>query len=404
MTDRTLQSQLKVAIIADDLTGAMDAASPFARRGLEVEVVANIDQLDSLLSSCPEVLSVNTNTRHASTQDAAAVVKQVVDTLTRLKPDILFKKVDSTLRGNVVAESVAAYQACGMPSTVFCPAIPAQGRTFVQGCVYIDDVALKDTAIGQDLRSAPSAVTVPELFYQSEISTHIRHLDVSQYDDIAADQFHIIDARCQQDLTDIAQQCLSINRQIMFVGAAGLTEALADLLFGPVQHREVGEVLNNSAAFVVGSRTPEVKNQIEKLMDQYPDCQYMPVVDATPLAQLELSKFSKLKTPETFVLHACQSVAEQSLDPDRVSSAMAESTMALLKTVPIDLLVVTGGDTAMAVLNQFSVSSIRVMGEVQPGIVYGRVKLGDKFVWVVTKAGGFGAPSLFHQVLKFWYA
>jgi len=93
----------RVLIVADDLTGAMDSAGPFAQIGVETWVVAAPMQADPDAFRSAQVVSVNTDSRNLPGPDAAARLREV---LRRLRPadfDLIVKKIDSTLRGNVVA-------------------------------------------------------------------------------------------------------------------------------------------------------------------------------------------------------------------------------------------------------------------------------------------------------------
>jgi len=102
---------VKVAIVADDLTGALDAAAPFARRGLATRVACLAGALPAALSEPADVVAVNTASRHLSADVAAAAVTAAGREIAAAAPDILFKKIDSTLRGQAVPETVALMEA-----------------------------------------------------------------------------------------------------------------------------------------------------------------------------------------------------------------------------------------------------------------------------------------------------
>ena len=112
-----------IAIVADDLTGALDSAAPFAARGADTRVAATPD-LDRLGTPMPVVLSVSTMSRHLDADAAAQAVTTTCARLVRLEPTLWFKKIDSTLRGNVAAEVSAAMAASGLDHAVICPAVP----------------------------------------------------------------------------------------------------------------------------------------------------------------------------------------------------------------------------------------------------------------------------------------
>ncbi|MFD1378452.1 four-carbon acid sugar kinase family protein [Fodinicurvata halophila] len=220
---------LRVAIVADDLTGALDAAAPFATRGLHTLVAATPDALDLALAEKPEVLAVNTVSRHASPQAAAARVRDTFQRLLSQTPDILLKKIDSTLRGPVGAE-VAAAASSSQRRALICPAVPAQGRCVRHGRLLVNGRPLRETAAGRDPRAA-----VPEDDLAKLLETTLGETTVvdangpwPRTDNLVAD------ADTADALSSLARRMLPEARQWLPVGASGLAEALADTAFGPL--------------------------------------------------------------------------------------------------------------------------------------------------------------------------
>src|ERR1035441_306320 len=93
-------TNLECLLIADDLTGACDAAVYFARRGYLTAV-----RLESH-GEAPEagVLAISTESRDLSAAELPRVMDDLAQRLPVSRARILFKKIDSTLRGNVGAE------------------------------------------------------------------------------------------------------------------------------------------------------------------------------------------------------------------------------------------------------------------------------------------------------------
>ncbi|KPK33324.1 MAG: hypothetical protein AMJ66_05580, partial [Betaproteobacteria bacterium SG8_40] len=127
----------RVLIVADDLTGALDTAGPFAQQGLVTKVVAQPMQCDADSLGGARVVSVNTASRHLPADAAADRVRQCARIFSGQRFDYVFKKIDSTLRGNVVAETIALIEASGRSSALVAPAFPAQGRTVMAGVVHV---------------------------------------------------------------------------------------------------------------------------------------------------------------------------------------------------------------------------------------------------------------------------
>ena len=87
----------RIAIIADDLTGALDTASPFACMGARVICLANPEAISAEAWEGTDVLSVSTNSRHLDAAQAARVVHEAARKLLAFKPDFVLKKIDDVL-------------------------------------------------------------------------------------------------------------------------------------------------------------------------------------------------------------------------------------------------------------------------------------------------------------------
>src|SRR5579864_3088761 len=115
-------------ILADDLTGAADCGVACACAGLEA-------LNEHACSADAEVLSVDTDTRRMTPERAALEIDRFVRACALDEDLLLFKKIDSTLRGHVAAEIAAvlgAYRSlhpgAGQVVALMAPAFPAYGR------------------------------------------------------------------------------------------------------------------------------------------------------------------------------------------------------------------------------------------------------------------------------------
>ena len=64
------------------------------------------------------------------------------------------------------------------------------------------------------------------------------------------------------------------------------------------------------------------------------------------------------------------------------------------------VVVVTGGDTAMALLIEAGSSVIEVCGNLMPGIPYSQFEWKGRRLHLVTKAGGFGTRDTFVDIVR----
>ena len=115
---------MRLAIVADDLTGALDVSAPLAARGLRVVVATTPAATAQAINSGAEVVVVNTASREGSAENARDAVASVSRMLAAVRPELALKKVDSRLKGHVVVEVTAMMEAFGRQRAVVAPAVP----------------------------------------------------------------------------------------------------------------------------------------------------------------------------------------------------------------------------------------------------------------------------------------
>ncbi|MEJ8570589.1 four-carbon acid sugar kinase family protein [Microbaculum marinum] len=342
-----------VAIIADDLTGALDAASPFAARGRRVEAAVSAAAVAEIDVSA-DVITVNAATRDLPGEQAASIVRSVTERIVDLRPRILFKKIDSTLRGNIAPESRAVANAARRHRMIVCPAVPDQGRIVRSGELVLSGQAGSPAGDGRPIRP---------LFETSG----------------PADGLRICDSADGADLMEVAERVLREASGTIAVGAAGLAGALAAKLYGA----RCGPVLTMTAPglFVVGSRAAATLAQLQELDGDPrvatrlvgPDCP----TAALPRDQAEIEVLRP--EPETVL-------ASSALVADRIAAAAARRCEELAPGT----LFLCGGHIAERCLAALGTRTMSVVAEVEPGVPVARASICGRSTWVVTKAGGFG--------------
>ena len=343
---------LECLLIADDLTGACDAAVHFARRGYRTHV-----RLDSHGEEV-SVLAISAESRDLSAAELRRVMDDLAQQLPVAQARILFKKIDSTLRGNVGAEIAAARTAFGCETAVITPAFPAMGRTVEGGYLRVAAAEAIHLAARLLSQGVESCAHVPP----SAVSAAIQ----------AGARFISVDAACDRDLDTIAAAGLESGRRILWAGSAGLSSALARTLpwGGPLA---LGSPLGtaprpaSSVLFCIGSDHPVTVEQQRHLLALG---RREHVVLNLPVRQISLERVREL-----------------------VGNAAGAATA----------LVLSGGDTASLVCRALGVRHIQLEDEILPGIPWGYLSGGAFDQWrVATKSGGFGAPHALIQVADFF--
>ena len=265
-------------IIADDLTGAADGGAVGTRLGLSSFVAMDTAAID--LSA--DVVAIDADTRSMGEAEAAAKVRHLVDAARTNDRCLLFKKVDSTLRGHVGAElaaTLSAYRASAAVAAiaVFAPAFPAAGRTTVGGRVFVRGVPLEATELWQ--REGQGADASPARMVDAAGLSHVlvsldevrggrlssRMAQLQQVADVL-----ICDAETDGDLAEIAKAGLLLGHDAVWVGSAGLAGHLVRRT-GPTP--SPGPSFTQAAQdgpclFVVGSMSSISRDQAAALVDE----------------------------------------------------------------------------------------------------------------------------------------
>lgn len=226
---------LHCLLIADDLTGACDAAVRFAAAGLRTVV-----PLSDADFGAADVVAISTESRDVDPAEARRRLCRAAEIARRLAPRVLFKKIDSTLRGNTGHEIVAALDAFGCDAAVVNPAFPAMGRVVQGGYLRIT----------HDRSFAPVEMA-------AYLAAH----------GAAPARFLTPDASCDADLDGIAARLLTADRRILCAGSAGLAGALAARL-GTNAAPSAEPCRHGPVLFCIGSDHPVTVEQQRRLLEQ----------------------------------------------------------------------------------------------------------------------------------------
>ena len=112
---------VKLLIIADDFTGALDTAVQFVNKGIETLVFTGKSVTEATVSVSAEVLVVDAETRRMTSKEAYTTVLTLVRQALEAGVKTIYKKTDSALRGNVGSELHRSSGRSRSKPTVFHP-------------------------------------------------------------------------------------------------------------------------------------------------------------------------------------------------------------------------------------------------------------------------------------------
>jgi D-threonate/D-erythronate kinase len=373
-----------IAVIADDLTGAADAGVQLVRAGYRTAVVFQGEEAPTVDI---DAISFDTDSRAMPAGFAAKRVAEVARTVRGAR--VVYKKLDSTLRGNVATELVALSEVVGRGRTIVAPAFPAAGRTTVRGTQLVNGVPVEETEMRNDPSTPVREAHVPTLLGDSFSS--ICSLGVEDLADpgrvrvaLEENECVVADAERDSDLEALVRKVPDPAR-VLWAGSAGLALALGSVYPGP-RAGEAGErrAPVRPILVVVGSLSGVAREQVRRLVEAYGDVS----VEAGGGDDVAEAR-DALSGRTCAVFHSPE---KRDASGEAVLGSLAEVVGRLSEEQRFEGLVLTGGATAVGVARRLGATGIELEGEVEEGIPVGTL-IGPRPYPVVTKAGGFGGPD-----------
>lgn len=388
------------AVIADDLTGALDTALQFRKAGQHTVVSTR----PGVWPSSGTVVALSTETRHRSATSAAARVKAAFNTLQCAPAPRIYKKTDSLLRGNIGAELRALCDAAGSRPLVFAPAYPTGGRTTIDGVHRLDGVPVADAAPGRDPLTPVRESHIPTLLQASaRLKTACVPLDVVRggQDTLVAElsgsgrtgvDVLAPDVETDDDLQALASALRATGDGRVSAGSAGLAEYLARTSQESPEAVSLGR--SQFVAAVVGTPSAHTRVQIERALVTGPArrTRIRSRVDIDSAIQ----EITPDRSTDQLVIFDT-TLAGSAPGPEEQRQQLrlvGDLCSALMGAAELPGLILTGGDTARAALDALEVDEIEVLGEIEWGVPAGHALKGKRRVAsVVAKGGNMGGPD-----------
>ena len=405
---------IRIGITADDLTGAADSAAAFARRGRPVPVSLTRDPQET---EGRHAFAVTTDSRASDPEEVYRLVGESVASLQAAGANLIYKKVDSNLRGNVAAELAALGDALARP-ILLAPAFPARGRTTVEGVVLVDGVPVAETEMGSDAEAPVRHSDIVRMMEAEGGKLRASRCALAEVRSGAAAvearlreaEVLVVDAETEADLEGIAEAALAMSPRPVVGGSAGLAAALARKAFGipePGERRtsRVGPILA-----VLASSSKRLAEQIDHAARQ-------PAVETIAFPCDRLSREESL-VPE---LTRAMGLAAEALADGKDAVVYAVGPLPAVAR-PVELVVehlahlafvvakkgrprgllVGGGATAQGVLEALGTRAVEVEEEPLTGTA-GGVTVGGPYggLPVALKPGAAGGEEAIVELLSY---
>jgi len=416
---------IKLAVIADDITGANDTAVQFSKRNISSCVRIDFDQ-KKILKETADVIVIDTDSRDVAPAAAYDRVKSVCEVLQDSGVKNIYKKVDSTLRGNLGAEIEATATVFQPEIVVIAPAFPSNKRVTVGGYHLLDQIPIELTEIAHAPKSPVDESRIVELLHKqtdSKIGLISLHVVMKGLEAVkqaikqcleCGEKWIVFDAVLDEHLERIVKATQGFHK-VLWVGSAGLAEQLPDFYQWSAEQKNIGIAAKGPVLVIAGSVSKVTQAQISTALN-------LPNIELVKMNVANLIQDKELE------IRQCTIQAKKQLDQGKdiviasavddgdvfaavaagkkcglSSTEVSEQTAVALGDIAIQLtdyrlagMVLTGGDTAIHVCRSLGAEAIEILEEVAVGIPLGRLVGGCcNGLQVVTKAGAFGQEDAF---------
>ncbi|WP_425255171.1 four-carbon acid sugar kinase family protein [Mammaliicoccus sciuri] len=407
---------LKLLVIADDFTGALDTGVQFSNQGAKTLVSTEVNIDYENIHESIEVLVLNTETRHQTFSEAYSKVKKIVQQAQLQNIPYIYKKIDSALRGNVSVELKALIDYGEQISIPFLPSYPEMNRVLKNGHLFIDDVLVTESVFASD---PYDPVTESNVLRRLEREANIQATLVSN-NAIPENRESVLVFDADSNETLEAQLTILNDEDLLSitVGCAGFAKVLSKHLF---PNRQIhSHKLKKPIVVICGSINPITQKQIEYAEHQlYPrislSAEQLLSIDywESLEGQKDIQRYLNMIAQHTLVMFETfserthkeikQLKEEHSLTYEECRFRIGESLGKLSERMWThnfdNTFLFTGGDTLFQAMNVLDITAIEPVSEISPGVVLSTIEWNSQEIQVITKSGGFGSEKLFEEIL-----
>ena len=420
-------------ILADDLTGANDTALQYFMNNLRVRIVidcskdfGDVDEVD--------VWAASTESRNISKEDS---VDRIVWIVNRIKEHIgvdnYYKKIDSTLRGNVGVEVVTLMEMLSFDAVVISPAYVEEGRTTIGSYQLLNGIPIERTQCALDPKAPIYESYIPDIISRDLNEKFVELIDTIDFKTVTkgagpitcklneliqkGKKIIIADAISNTDLEQIALAINKSNYNILPVGSAGLANAYNK--GKPVEAKNVEYTLPKASRLIVsGSATKMSAVQIQKLKEEKENAFFVDLHVKDIFTEIDEGLVNliveKLNSNVDVAVH-CSEIQKE-IDSEETNNMLIDAGIAkhdfaskitdylanLIEKINSKsnfILISIGGETSYKCLDKINSAYLEILDAIMPSIPLCKDKNGKI---IVTKSGNFGTTNTLVDILNYF--
>lgn len=424
-----------VGIVADDLTGANDTALQFQLKGANTQILLDEDNAPVNLKTT-QTWAISTESRNIDPQSAYEKAKSAASFLKEnINPDFYYKKIDSTVRGNIAVEVLAMLDVLDYDAAVLIPAFPQEGRVTVGGYHLLKGIPIERTEMARDPHSPIFESHLPillrsqlgdenkDLIGSIELTTVMKGAGpiLMKLKELISEGKKII-VMDSVSTVDIEQIVLAIGKseyKILPAGTAAAAQVLSGIWLPDVSPQHFSKTFPELPKLVIsGSATQITSNQITRL-EEADDFENILVIHLDiktvldgVMDELVERIISNLGSNNIVVVHTSDLIrdfdgfSEFSLNAELTKSGLAnvitdflaELTRRVVSQKDV-ILITLGGETSYKCCEAIGANQLQLIDEVAPAIA---LSMDHSARWIVTKSGNLGGVNTLVDILKYF--
>lgn len=426
-----------IGIVADDLTGANDTALQFFIKGSNTEIIFDTDEN---IQNHPNVgtFALTTESRNINAKEAAQKVWEGAKKLKdNLSVEYFYKKIDSTLRGNIAVETLAMLDAIGYDAAVIAPAFIREGRITIGGYQLLKGVPIERTDAARDSYAPIYDSYIPDILK--------KQVNESFYDSIATIQLNVvakgagpittklnelvsggkklivIDAVSAIDLEQVVLAISKSQYNILPVGSAGLANALGNVWLPLNNSEPVQKIIPKLPKLILsGSKNSMTTAQINKLLldddidNVYSiDLKLQDILsnDSDAMADRIVHNFGKDNIVIAHVSKIQDETQEEKGKEKLIDEGITKEMLASMitdylaniaqkvKKMSECILITIGGETSYKCTNAVNCEYLQVVDSILPAI---SLCMDSNAGFVVTKSGNMGSITALVDIVNYF--
>lgn len=423
---------MKIGIIADDLTGANATGVKLSKQGFSATTLTSFQTPPTL--GAFNAVCVDTDSRYVQPDLAKARVQAALQNFQNWEADLICKRIDSTVRGNIGYEVDTILEAIGEKAiAIVVASFPESGRITSGGYLLVNGVPLQTTDVAKDPVNPLKQSFVPHII-QKQSKFPVVHigletvlLEVQQLADAinkeisAGNRIIVLDAVTDDDIDCITAAMLKVNDYTLVpVDPGPLTAKYSKAILNQQSQ-------NKKIVASIGSITPTASKQIQYLLEKTDAYPYY--IDANRLTHLDEKWDAEIKaisheavqfldTHDVLVM-TTNSPHQDQLNLTTIANEFETTEEHLAKRIAAGIGMITmkvlqstnysvggcfssGGDITSSICTISNAEGIKLEEEVLPLVAYGKLMGGElDGLPIITKGGMAGEKDALYKSIKF---